>query len=126
VKGLKDLLLRLRAALTPPALIVLALLLLLCMNLMHKGDTGTALERRTAEALASISGAGEVQVVIRMREAQRQNGISSSNGTAALPCGAIAVAQGADDPWVKIELQEALCALLGLPPSAVSVVAGGE
>lgn len=126
MKGLKDLLLRLRAALTPTALIVLALLLLLCMNLMHKGDTGTALERRTAKALASISGAGEVQVVIRMREAQRQNGISSSNGTAALPCGAIAVAQGADDPWVKIELQEALCALLGLPPSAVSVVAGGE
>lgn len=123
---MKDLLLRLRAALTPTALIVLALLLLLCMNLMHKGDTGTALERRTAKALASISGAGEVQVVIRMREAQRQNGISSSNGTAALPCGAIAVAQGADDPWVKIELQEALCALLGLPPSAVSVVAGGE
>ena len=39
--------------------------------------------------------------------------------------GAVAVAQGADDPLVCLELQQALCALLGLPASAVSVVTGG-
>lgn len=122
---MRDLLLRLRAALTPQALIVLALLLL-GMGFAQKGDSRTALEKRTEEALAAVSGAGKVQVVIRMREAPRQNSLASASTGADVPCGAVVVAQGASDPWVQIQLQEALCALLGLPVSAVSVVAGGE
>ena len=55
---MRDLLLRLRAALTPQALIVLALVMLLGMGFMREGDSGTALERRTEEALAAIEGAG--------------------------------------------------------------------
>ena len=43
-----------------------------------------------------------------------------------LTIGAVAVAEGAGDPLVRIELEQALCALLGLPASAVSVVTGGE
>ncbi len=38
----------------------------------------------------------------------------------------MAVAQGADDPLVRMQLEQALCALLGLPNSAVSVVTGGK
>ena len=45
---------------------------------------------------------------------------------AEIPCGAVAVAQGADDPLVRIQLEQALCALLGLPGTAVSVMAGGN
>lgn len=123
---MKDFLLRLRAALTPQALVVLVLALLLGASMMHKGDPRSALERRTEAALEAISGAGKVQVVIRMREGAEQKGLSPSSGVGELPCGAVAVAQGADDPWVQIQLQEALCALLGLPVSAVSVVVGGE
>ena len=123
---MRDLLLRLRAALTPQALIVLALVMLLGMSFTQKEDSGTALERRTEAALAAISGAGKVQVVIRTRESSGQTGFASASGKERVPCGAVAVAQGADDPWIRIQLQEALCALLGLPASAVSVVAGGE
>ena len=32
----------------------------------------------------------------------------------------------ADDPLVRMQLEQALCALLGLPNSAVSVVTGGK
>ena len=124
---MRDLLLRLRAALTPQALIVLALVMLLGMSFTQKGNSATALERRTEQTLAAISGAGSVQVVIRMREATGQTtGLSAASARESVPCGAIAVAQGANDPWVQIQLQEALCALLGLPASAVSVIAGGE
>lgn len=123
---MKDLLLRLRAALTPQALIVLALTLLLSISLMHKGDQRTDLEKRTESALAAISGAGKVNVVIRTRKTSRQTGLTAAAGEGEVPCGAIVIAQGADDPWVQIQLQGALCALLGLPSSAVSIVAGGE
>ena len=123
---MRDLLLRLRAALTPQALIVLALVMLLGMSFTQKEDSGTALERRTEAALAAVSGAGKVQVVIRTRESSGQTGFAAASGKESVPCGAVAVAQGADDPWIRIQLQEALCALLGLPASAVSVVAGGE
>lgn len=123
---MRDLLLRLRAALTPQALIVLVLVMLLGMVVLREGDSGTALERRTEEALAAIDGAGKVRVVIRMRETSGQSGLTSASVREHVPGGAMAVAQGADDPWIQIQLREALCALLGLPASAVSVVAGGK
>ena len=67
-----------------------------------------------------------MQVVIRMREASAQKGLTSASAKESVPGGAVVVAQGADDPWIRIQLQEALCSLLGLPASAVSVVAGGK
>ena len=42
-----------------------------------------------------------------------------------MPVGAIAVMQGADDPVLQLEIQEAICVLLGLPASSVSVMMGG-
>jgi len=62
-------------------------------------------------------------VVIRTKDLQ-ESGMSRQTQTVA--AGAVAVASGAGDPVVRMMLEEALCALLGLPPSAVSVMTGGE
>lgn len=123
---MRNLLARLRAALTPQALclLLLALLLLGSTRLWVWGDSAqTALEKRVSRVLSGVAGAGRVDVVIKTRR-ERGSALSSS-GQEETPVGAVAVAQGADDPLVCLELQQALCALLGLPASAVSVVTGG-
>jgi len=74
-----------------------------------------------------MEGAGRVQVVIMTRAQQTEPGtLVKTDNAVEIPCGAVAVAEGAGDPLVRIELEQALCALLGLPASAVSVVTGGE
>lgn len=125
---MRDLLGRLRAALTPQALALLALaaLLLFGGGALQGGDAQTDLERRIARTLSAVEGAGRVQVVISTRETGTRSGALSSSGAQEVPCGAVAVAQGADDPIVYLELQQALCALLGLPASSVSIVTGGN
>ena len=117
---------RLRAALALPGAksLLLALLLLLLAAGM-RGGTETSLETRIARTLSAMEGAGEVSVVIRTRgETDGGSGslLSPSATAEAVPCGAVAVAQGADDPLVRLQLTQALCALLGLQASAVSVV----
>lgn len=121
---MRNLLARLRAALTPQALCLLLLALLLLGGTRLWGDSAqTALEKRVSRVLSGVAGAGRVDVVIKTRR-ERGSALSSS-GQEETPVGAVAVAQGADDPLVCMELQQALCALLGLPASAVSVVTGG-
>lgn len=124
---MREWLMRLRAALTPQALALLGLALLLMLggNRIRSQDASqTALESRVSRVLSQMEGAGNVDVVIKMKMIAETNaGLSAK--TQEIPDGAIAVAQGADDPFVRFELQEALCALLGLAPAAVSVVAGG-
>ena len=66
-----------------------------------------------------------MSVVIRTRETSGggSTGLFSSDAAKeTVPCGAVAVAEGADDPLVRMQLTQALCALLGLQASAVSVV----
>ena len=122
---MRNLLARLRAALTPQALCLLLLALLLLGGTRLWGDSAqTALEKRVSRVLSGVAGAGRVDVVIKTRR-ERGSALSSS-GQEETPVGAVAVAQGADDPLVCMELQQALCALLGLPASAVSVVTGGN
>ena len=121
---MRNLLARLRAAMTPQALCLLLLALLLLGGTRLWGDSAqTALEKRVSRVLSGVAGAGRVDVVIKTRR-ERGSALSSS-GQEETPVGAVAVAQGADDPLVCMELQQALCALLGLPASAVSVVTGG-
>ena len=121
---MRNLLARLRAALTPQALCLLLLALLLLGGTRLWGDSAqTALEKRVSRVLSGVAGAGRVDVVIKTRR-ERGSALSSS-GQEETPVGAVAVAQVADDPLVCMELQQALCALLGLPASAVSVVTGG-
>ncbi len=123
---------RLRAALTPQAVVGAALALALMAGSLflggqNAGAQGTELERRIARTLSAMEGAGEVRVVIMTREQERrtETGFRAAGTAQQVPCGAVAVAQGADDPLVNMELTQALCALLGLPASSVSVVTGG-
>ena len=119
---------RLRAALTPQALLFLAAVLLLAgMVLSSDRQSGeTTLEKRIGAALSAVDGAGDVRVVIAVREKEAFSALGySEKQSGEVPTGAVAVAPGAGDPFVKAELTQALCALLGLPASAVSVVTGG-
>jgi len=119
---------RLRAALATPGawvLLIACALLLLMSATASRQQTGTALEARIARTLSAMEGAGRVEVVIRTRESasQGKSGLLMTGGETELaPCGAVAVAEGADDPLVRMRLTQALCALLGLQASAVSVV----
>ena len=122
---MRDWLARLRASVPPQVLLAFAAALLLLSGGAFGGTDGgaSALERRASRVLSAVSGAGKVDVVIRMRALEGESGGARSAGE--IPCGAVAVAQGADDPVVHYELQQALCALLALPPSSVSIAAGG-
>ena len=127
VRRLKDVLSRLRAALTPQAVVLLAAALLLCWLAAASQRTGASpLETRLARTLSCMEGAGRVEVTIRTREVASSGGAFGTSVSESVPCGAVVVAQGAQDPLVKMELRQAVCALLGLPASSVSVVTGGE
>lgn len=127
VRRLKDVLSRLRAALTPQAVVLLAAALLLCWLAAASQRTGASpLETRLARTLSCMEGAGRVEVTIRTREVASSGGAFGASASESVPCGAVVVAQGAQDPLVKMELRQAVCALLGLPASSVSVVTGGE
>lgn len=127
---MQDLLRRLRAALSPQSALLLVLALLLLFGGMDWRQTEhlnrqTALEARISKALSSMDGAGHVSVVIRTREKNESEGWKTVNTQEDSILGAVAIAQGAGDPVVRLELQQALCALLGLPAASVSVVTGG-
>ena len=127
VRRLKDVLSRLRAALTPQAVVLLAAALLLCWLAAASQRTGASpLETRLARTLSCMEGAGRVEVTIRTREVASSGGAFGASASESVPCGAVVVAQGAQDPLVKMELRQAVCSLLGLPASSVSVVTGGE
>ena len=127
VRRLKDVLSRLRAALTPQAVVLLAAALLLCWLAAASQRTGALpLETRLARTLSCMEGAGWVEVTIRTREVASSGGSFGASASESVPCGAVVVAQGAQDPLVKMELRQAVCALLGLPAASVCVVTGGE
>ena len=127
VRRLKDVLSRLRAALTPQAVVLLAAALLLCWLAAASQRTGALpLETRLARTLSCMEGAGRAEVTIRTREVASSGGVFGTSVSESVPCGAVVVAQGAQDPLVEMELRQAVCALLGLPASSVSVVTGGE
>ena len=65
-------------------------------------------EIRLSHVLASITGAGQVEVMIYYDDH-------------TLPCGAVIVADGAGDPAVRIRLASAVTTLLGLDASRIAV-----
>lgn len=121
---MQEILSRLRAARIPQAAAVFAALLL--VYLLSGAGAQDSLERRISRTLSAVEGAGRVEVTIATREADTAKQTLGSAQTQALPCGAVAVAQGADDPLVALKLHDALCALLGLPASSVSIMTGGK
>lgn len=119
---------RIRAAFSMPALAMLVLvcaLLIIGTSLKQENTGQTTLEQRISSALSGVEGAGKVEVVIRTRTVALQTAgafASSAQQSEEIPCGAVAVAEGADDPLVKIRLTQALCALLNLQASEVDVI----
>lgn len=117
---------RLRAALTPQAAVIAAALILAFLLVSFRTGDAQPLESSIAKTLSAVEGAGRVEVTIRMRDIQSSGGLFGAQQTERVPCGAVAVAQGADDPLVAMQIHEALCALLGLSANAVSVITGGK
>lgn len=121
---------RIKAALTPQVLLLLLLAFSMIGYCALREEAGGAdrLEKQASAVLSRMEGAGRVEVTIMTRKAQTGGTglLKSETGGEEVPCGAMAVAQGADDPLVRMQLEQALCALLGLPNSAVSVVTGGK
>lgn len=122
---MREILSRLRAALNPQAVWLLAVLLAM-MLAAKSGQKTESLESRIGRTLSGVDGAGKVEVTIRMKETHVSGGTFGAQRSEAVPCGAVAVAQGADDPLVALALHDALCALLGLAPSSVSIMTGGN
>ena len=76
----------------------------------------TAEEKRVAETLARVAGAGEVRVTLYYSEG------GSAFGSAKSLAGALVVAEGAGDIAVRLGLTEAVETLLDLPPGSVMVL----
>jgi len=97
-------------------LVIAALMLALGSGGTH---TASQEERRIAEVLSSMAGAGRVEVALFYSP-------TGKLGETASPTGAVIVAQGADDLAVRLNLIRAIRTLLGLPENAVDVFAMEE
>lgn len=104
------------------ALVWVALGLLLLVGLMMVTQPGgnesmTTDERRIAEVLSAIEGAGKVEVALFYAASSSEYGTRESTA----PTGAVVVAQGARDLAVRLDLIRAVRTLLSLPEAAVDV-----
>lgn len=93
-------------------LLALAAAIVLCLSLgtiEASTSPSTDEEARLSRVLSAMSGAGQVEVAVFYQDEN------------SVPCGAVVVAQGADDVEVRLQLSRAVCTLLGLEPSQVEV-----
>lgn len=81
------------------------------------GGTGTAEERRVADILGAIAGAGRVEVALFY--APSSDGLTGGKNEQLT--GAVVVADGARDMEVRLNLIRAVRTLLSLPETAVDV-----
>lgn len=93
-------------------------LLVAAMALGAGGGTDNASqeERRMAEVLSAIAGAGRVEVAL-FYAGETGGGYAASRQ----PTGAVVVAEGAGEMGVRLQLIRAARTLLGLPENAVDV-----
>ena len=120
---------RIKAALTPQVLLLLLLAFSMIGYCALREEAGGAdrLEKQASAVFSRMEGGGRGVLPIMSLNAQSGGaGLLKGETGGEVPCGAMAVAQGAEDPLVRMQLEQALCALLGLPNSAVSVVTGGK
>ena len=91
---------------------------LLLAAMTQNGSEGTASgqERRIAQVLSAMAGAGRVEVALYY--AQETDAFSAAAGG---PVGALVVAEGAGDMAVRLSLIRVVRTLLGLPENAVDV-----
>lgn len=92
-----------------------ALVMLLLLGSTDATDASTE-ERRIAQVLSTIEGAGKVEVALYF-------GSADSLSRPSVPTGALVVAQGAHDYAVRLQLIRAMRTLLGLSEEAVDVFA---
>lgn len=104
-----------RTALWLAAALAAALLLCALGSGGVQSGAATQEERRIAEVLGAIEGAGRVEVALFFGEGTQTFGASSG------PTGAVVVAEGAGDMAVRLRLIRAARTLLGLPEAAVDV-----
>ena len=97
------------------AVLLCCLLCFLLLSGRSAGGSGTSEEKRIAQVLSAISGAGKVEVAVYYNSGA--DGFSSS----APPVGAVVVAEGADDLEVRLSLIRAVRTILGQPEAAVDV-----
>ena len=100
--------------------VLAAAAVLLALLMLDTGETSGASqqEKRLAEVLGTIEGAGRVEVALFYARPETEAfAVSSSGG----PTGALVVAEGAGDMAVRLNLVRAVRTLLGLPESAVDV-----
>lgn len=79
-------------------------------------DSASQEERRMAEVLGAIEGAGRVEVALFYTEES-----AGGYGSARQPTGAVVVAEGAGEMSVRLQLIRATRTLLGLSENAVDV-----
>ncbi len=94
-----------------------AILLALLMQNGRGAGTATQQEKRIAEVLSTMAGAGRVEVALFY--AQENTGFAAAESS--VPTGALVVAQGAGDVAVRLQLIRAVRTLLGLNENAVDV-----
>jgi len=95
-----------------------ALFLLAAALMLSGGETtgATQQEKRIAQVLSAMDGAGKVEVALFYAQEAGAFGASAS-----APTGAVVVAEGAEDMAVRLKLIRAVRTLLSLPESAVDV-----
>jgi hypothetical protein len=101
------------------ALLAVSVLLSSGNGLRAGGGSGASQEeRRIAEVLSAMAGAGRVEVALFY---ENEAVSAFGGGVKTRPTGAVVVAQGAGDMQVRLELGRAVRTLLGLPENAVDV-----
>ena len=88
-------------------LAALAFCAMLCLLLGAQEDVASTEESRISRVLSAIQGAGDVEVAMYYED--------------AAPCGAVIVAQGANDIAVQLRLVSAVTTLLGIDHSRVAI-----
>ena len=94
-----------------------ALLLALLLKAGAGAGAATQQEKRIAEVLSTMAGAGRVEVALFF--AQENTGFAATESS--VPTGALVVAQGAGDVAVRLQLIRAVRTLLVLSENAVDV-----
>lgn len=88
------------------------------------GAQGDALETRLAAVLSRMEGAGQVEVVIHYAQTVSTSAWPQESAQeTGEPVGVVVVAEGADNPRVRLELAQAVQTLLRLEAESVEVFA---
>ena len=95
-------------------LAALAAAVLLCLLTDSDSNTNapmTDAEIRAAQIFSAIEGAGKVDVAVYY----------PANDESGIPCGAVIVADGADDIAVRLRLSQAASSLFGIDTSEIGI-----